>query len=535
MGTYNGTVVGSPTFGAAKFSNGLTAMSDANNISLTTSPFNFGLTANWTVEFWIKFTSTGTKIIVGFGASTNEGYFKVTAGKVSYGNTGTGAFAADMVSAATCNDNAWHHIRWTCAGGTTIKVSIDGVLDSTFTGVTTAVPTGNSTIGAYNGHTGFSFPGAVDEIAVFSSTLTSTYTPPSAAYTGTESGLVALYHLEADGTDSAGTTAKYDIVTGTSPVTGQNIQVHVPNVNAAIPYNSANPTDLIIYCHARSGDQTEFTTDANAGAMRDAFADAGLLVIQSNAHGNQWGNQEACDDYADAFNYANANYNVNRVILMSASMGGAAMFNCCSQQKIPKVIALLGLFPVCSLDNMITAGTYASEIHTAFGASAPPTMHDAARGMDPVLRWGSAFRGTFIRLYASPSDTTVSKAGNSDLMNTLAASSSRECTVVVCSGAHGDASHYQPTDATDFIARAQANAPATSGQIGAGTGLDMTQTVELPSGDTVTLKEALAGAYLGGNCPQKIIGSALKQYLPNGTTIVKTWTLDDPSAPTSKT
>lgn len=46
--------------------------------------------------------------------------------------------------------------------------------------------------------------GVIDEVAIFSPTRDSgAYTPTTSPYTGSESGLVALYHLDGDGTDSA--------------------------------------------------------------------------------------------------------------------------------------------------------------------------------------------------------------------------------------------------------------------------------------------------------------------------------------------
>jgi hypothetical protein len=58
-----------------------------------------------------------------------------------------------------------------------------------------------------------------------------------------------------------------------------------------------------------------------------------------------------------------------------------------------------------------------------------------------------------MRFYASPDDTSVSKAQNSDAMATLVGAYAAENDVVACTGNHGDASHFQSADLRDFFTR----------------------------------------------------------------------------------
>jgi hypothetical protein len=75
-------------------------------------------------------------------------------------------------------------------------------------------------------------------------------------------------------------------------------------------------------------------------------------------------------------------------------------------------------------------------------------------GNDPALKWGAAFRLVPMRFYASPGDTVVPKAGHTDVLAALVATSARESAVVVCTGNHGDPSHFQPSDYLAFGADA---------------------------------------------------------------------------------
>lgn len=232
--SYNASVVGSPTFGAAKFSNGLTAVSDANYLALPTGALGWLATDNWTIEGQVKTTGTATTIWISSGnlADTNALWIGAVSGKFAASVTGSGAFTggAALDSTILINDNALHHVAVSMAGGTTLKLFVDGVLGATFTGVMTVFDHSNGDIGRFANNVGFAWPGAIDEVALWNSTkYTANFTPPSSAYTGSEANLRALYHLQADGTDSATSTL-----------------LIVPN-NAAViysPYNwNTNATD----------------------------------------------------------------------------------------------------------------------------------------------------------------------------------------------------------------------------------------------------------------------------------------------------
>ena len=271
---------------------------------------------------------------------------------------------------------------------------------------------------------------------------------PSATGTSTGSG--------SGGSASGGTAGlKYSRVDATDTVTGQAIMVLVPNSNSANPYNSANPTGVIFYVHGAGEDQTGLVTETVKFACRDALLDAGYILAGSAAHGAaNWGNQPSVDDYNALDLYIRANYNVKSVALWGQSMGGLDTLSAIAQGKFPVSGALL-TYPVCNLANLHLLGVYTSAINAAYGITGAGiyTYANQTYGMDPCLKAATAYRDIPMRFYASAGDTVVPKANNTDVLRAIVANSRAESTVVLCTGNHGDASHFQPSDYVAFFAR----------------------------------------------------------------------------------
>ena len=206
FGAHSGTFSGSPTFATAKFATGTSSTNDSNYITLPSGTFNITSGNSWTVEAWLKHSGTGTYIAVAVGTGTNNGWFGSDAGKFTVSVTGSGAFSggAKLSSGITINDSVFHHCVMVMTGGTTISTYVDGVAGATFSGVITA-PSSDGMIGRF-GTVGYSWPGAIDEVAIWSTNeYTGSFTPPSATYAGSESNLRALYPLDGNATDLAGT------------------------------------------------------------------------------------------------------------------------------------------------------------------------------------------------------------------------------------------------------------------------------------------------------------------------------------------
>lgn len=195
---YNGTIVGSPTFAASKFNNGLSHSSATDYISFPSGLLT-GLGSTPTYNFWIKATATGGFVnliqlgsIDYCGMTPSGTLFFSGFGQLTYTDTGS----------PIGDGSSFHHIEVTYTG-TAVKVFVDGVQVHTATTGYVAPDGVLIQIGNPNASTTYSF----DELSFWNVCLHSSgFTVPSAAYTGSESNLLALYHLETDGTDSAGGT-----------------------------------------------------------------------------------------------------------------------------------------------------------------------------------------------------------------------------------------------------------------------------------------------------------------------------------------
>jgi Concanavalin A-like lectin/glucanases superfamily len=193
--SFNGTVVGSPTFSAAKFGNGLTATSDSNYITLPTGVYPPA--APVTMEAWLKTTAAGTEVALScHTASGNTNWIGVDAGTF---RAAEGINLYD--SGITISDGLWHH----CAvvyTATQVLTFVDGVAGNSFSVSFSEPSLSDMFIGRYE-TSGFAWSGAIDEVAIWTiQKYSGSYTVPTAPYAGTESGLQALYHLQSDGTDS---------------------------------------------------------------------------------------------------------------------------------------------------------------------------------------------------------------------------------------------------------------------------------------------------------------------------------------------
>lgn len=219
-------------------------------------------------------------------------------------------------------------------------------------------------------------------------------------------------------------------------------------------YQAGTPAPLVIYHHGVGEDQTAITTDTLKLDVIDRLLRYGYIVCASNNGGDNWGNDASLTATTNLYNYMTANYNISRVVFLSQSAGGPS--GLLSLGGAIPVKGWLGIYPVCNLANMFggNAGLFAPNIRAAYGI-APDGSDYAAKtaGHDPVLVAAATFDNIRMRFYASASDMTVTKADNSDQMATLVTGHATEHEVVVCTGIHGDPSHFQTCDVVAFFNR----------------------------------------------------------------------------------
>ncbi len=191
----------SPKFGTGALSGGYGTVSSSflNNTAAAT-----------TFDVWLKLAAAPTTAAFSglsvawcnaksSATPTNLIFFGVNSdGRAAITTTGGTYIKCPLV---VC-DGIWHHAR-TVLTPTTLSLSVDGVLAGTSNATTTYDSSQPFCVGAF-GDGEFPFGGEIDELAVFNIALPTAYTPPAAAYTGTETGLIALYHFDGDGNDSSG-------------------------------------------------------------------------------------------------------------------------------------------------------------------------------------------------------------------------------------------------------------------------------------------------------------------------------------------
>ena len=186
---------------AAKFGQALSG-GTGSTASLTLSASGF------TAEAWIRGGGSGPAVAFGnssvFWVGTNGGNL------VAY--VGSGGTQAALSGGAYAGLNAaWHHVALT-SGPSGSTLWLDGVQAATnATALSATGATFTAGLGVRNFEAGgsfygpFTWPGAVDELTVWSGIrYTAAFTPPASPYTGGESSLIALFHLDGNGTDSTG-------------------------------------------------------------------------------------------------------------------------------------------------------------------------------------------------------------------------------------------------------------------------------------------------------------------------------------------
>jgi hypothetical protein len=233
-----------------------------------------------------------------------------------------------------------------------------------------------------------------------------------------------------------------------------------------IGYDSSVTTPVVMYFHGVGENDRDVWGDSNKATLD--LQSAGYIVASSNVHGDNWGNQTSIDDGFNLYEYLRTVAPIGPVLILSQSMGGPTGLQTLADTRIPGVCGWAGIYPVINLAyEYATYPTFAALIKTAFGIAADGSDYAAkTAGYDVALLADTAFRhrtnptgdGVPLRFYASAGDTVVPKAQNTDPFAARVAAHHAEADVVVCSGDHGDISHFQSADLLAFFGRCVASA-----------------------------------------------------------------------------
>jgi hypothetical protein len=168
-----------------------------------------------------------------------------------------------------------------------------------------------------------------------------------------------------------------------------------------------------------------------------------------------WGNTECAEDVANLQTLWHSLLNLTpQPYVIGESMGGIVTWNAISHQTL-KPLAVVGIYPVCSLANMYTKAVFVPSIQSAYGFDSPAGYSRATAGFDPLLTSPSAFVNLPIQIWASYSDHTVSRSRNEDPFAAEINAAGGNVVIHTSHGDHGDPSNFEASAVITFFASIQ--------------------------------------------------------------------------------
>lgn len=208
---------------------------------------------------------------------------------------------------------------------------------------------------------------------------------------------------------------------------------------------------LLFYFHGAGGDHTELTANSNLKSIREAFLDAGFALLEANAGGANWGNDDSRTEYQQTFVDARSRISIGPVLCFGRSMGGiTAMYAATQDSEIAgHVKGLILNSAVCDLryqyDNN---ATHTSAIETAYGFSGSANFDASTAGHDPLNDYAmSDFAGLRVLIAVGDSDTDVPADSNGIPMHAAIGAHATSTDILVVAGAtHSYPSTYETPD-----------------------------------------------------------------------------------------
>jgi len=188
------TAVGDAQVDTTLFKYGTGSMQfDGTGDEITTSSsdselFEF-VGGDFTVEFWVNTTQTGSYAIVthasGNGAAnTSWGFFggTPTSNKVGFYASDGATYQISIASSTTINDGNWHHVA-IAREGSSFRLFVDGVLENTGTWSGT-MNTTDRLLRVGDDGSSINFNGYIDELRITKGVAryTVSFTPPTSAF-----------------------------------------------------------------------------------------------------------------------------------------------------------------------------------------------------------------------------------------------------------------------------------------------------------------------------------------------------------------
>ncbi|RLD09488.1 MAG: hypothetical protein DRI44_08360 [Chlamydiae bacterium] len=175
---YNGTPVNNPTSITGKLGGAL-SFNGTNQYTKHGNVLNFNATDPFSIEFWMKTTSTNTHLIISkaVDGGTYRGWYVMQIGNTIYFRLFSDAASAGIKcnASATLSDGNWHHVVITYDGScnaNNVKFYVDNVLRTTSVTMNSLSPTDDTTntvdfqLSGRDG-TNYLYTGELDEVVIY--------------------------------------------------------------------------------------------------------------------------------------------------------------------------------------------------------------------------------------------------------------------------------------------------------------------------------------------------------------------------------
>lgn len=223
---------------------------------------------------------------------------------------------------------------------------------------------------------------------------------------------------------------------------------------AVVPasYRSQNPTPWIIYNHGLGQTISSILADDPQGGFVRSLAAAGFVVIASDYRNlSCWGDQQCAEDIANLQTLWRSQLNLlPQPFVIGESMGGIVTWNAISHGSL-KPLAVVGIYPACSLAAMFATPAFASTVETAYGFTSPAGYATATMGFDPMLAPSTIFLDIPIQIWASDSDQSVLRSQNEDPFADGINAIGGSVTIHTSHGNHGDSTNFQAGAVISFF------------------------------------------------------------------------------------
>ncbi len=231
--------------------------------------------------------------------------------------------------------------------------------------------------------------------------------------------------------DSGPTAAEDAATTVTRPI--------LAGQKALLATTAKKTNRVVLYVHGNNDLADSVLEDPRKADVIAALLRDGYAIAASDAHGNSWGNPAGVRSYVALVDWLRQR-GYSDVYVLAQSAGGLTALTLIDRVRVK---AWAGLFPACNLGALHARGRYTDAIDKAWpdGWRPGPVRPRDVKDLTMIF-------------WASPSDTRVPKASNTDVCAANARADGARVTVVATVGEHGDPSNFDQERLLAFYRRA---------------------------------------------------------------------------------